>query len=494
MAEMVIRRSEQAEGRQRFLSSLRARTILFLLLSALVIAVVGALALTLVIFNLQLDRAGDWARTALILFAVLFVIAAAVTLVVGYIVTTPVARRLRTLLRVAETVAEGDLSQRTGFVADDEIGTLGRCFDVMVGRLHERSRQLDLAVRTHDEELARLDALLASMVDGVVMLDRRARIVMFNRAAFQMLGSEDGFWRSDFSQLVVDLDASKPLRTQLAARKRVQIDTEGGRVLEAEAAAVATLAGEELGTVVVIRDVTREALATRLKDQLITQVSHELRTPLTAIKGASDVLSETFPPETPGYNFFGTINRNVLLLDGMICDLLDISEMLVGAFSVRKEPLSVQPLLWETLDMYKPRFRAAGLELQTYMLDPNLRVLGDARRLRWALGHLLDNAIKYTLRGGSVTVTLGELIYGHAVIDIADTGVGIAPDDLAHIFEPYYRGEPVTPEGRRLDPRGLGLGLFIARTVAEAHGGTLTAVSEPGRGSTFSVVLPTAPE
>ncbi len=493
MAELVMR-TKEAQSRPALFSSLRARMFLFLLLAALVVAVVGSLAITLLLSTWSSARAGDGINTAVVLFGVLFVLATVAALAVGYIVATPIARRLRALLRVAEAVAEGDLSQRTGFLMDDEIGLLGRSLDVMAGRLQERNRQLDSAVRTHDEELARLGAILASIADGVVMLDRRGRILMFNQAAYAMLGSEDGFWRSDLSQLVTRLDSSKPLAPQLAARKRMQIDTADGRVLEAEASAVATLTGQELGAVVAIRDVTRNALATRLKDQLITQVSHELRTPLTAIKGASDVLAQTLPHDTPGYNFFGTINRNVLLLDGMICDLLDISEMLVGAFSVRGEPVDLQPLLWQTLDMYKPRFRAAGLELQTYILDPALHVMGDMRRLRWSLGHLLDNALKYTPRGGSVTVTLGALIYGHAVIDVADTGVGINAHDLPHVFEPYYRGEPVTPDGRRLDPRGLGLGLFIARTVAEAHGGTLTVVTELGRGSTFSMVLPIAPE
>ena len=486
--------TERKARRPVFLLSLRARVVLVSLVAALAAAALGALAITLIAMNAMLPPwFGTWSNTAAALFIVLLPLACGVAFVVVQAFLMPVIRRLWRVAHVAEAVADGDLAQRTGFVAGDEIGTLGRSLDVMVGRLQERNRQLDTAVRTHDEELARLGAILASIGDGVVVLDRRGRVVMVNRAAIRLLGTEDAFWESEFSELVSHLDATKPLAPQLASQKRMKLDTEAGLVLDAEASVVTTLTGEELGVMVVIRDITRDALAMRLKDEFITQVSHELRTPLAAIKGASDVLTQTASAGGPGQRFLNIVNRNVVLLDGMICDLLDISEMLVGTFSVRMEPLMVQPLLWEALDAYKPHFHAAGLELQVVFLNANLRVQGDARRLGWAIRHLLDNALKYTPRGGTVTVALGAMIFGHAVIDVADTGAGISARDLPHIFEPYYRGEAVTAEGQRLDPRGLGLGLFIARTVTEAHGGSLTVTSEPGRGSTFSIVLPLAP-
>lgn len=493
MAEIAVRTRPNHVRPARFIS-LRARILLTLLPAVGVASAVGALAITLVVWGWPLSRIDSWAGAALAVFAILCLLMGAAALAAGYLAVTPAARRLKELLRVAEAVADGDFSQRTGFASSDEIGALGRRLDVMAGRLQERNGKLSSAARSHDEELTRLGAILASIGDGVVMLDRRARIVTINDAARRMLGSEDGFWSSDIARLVEHLDPGKALAPQLKAESRVQVNTRQGRVLEAEASVVTTLKGDELGTVIVIRDMTREALTIRLKDQFIAQVSHELRTPLTAIKGAADVLAQALPPDAPGYKLLATINRNALVLDGMIGDLLDISEMLAGTFSIRREPVALEPLLWEALGVYRPRFEAAGLELQTYILDADLHIQGDAQRLRWALCHLLDNAHKYSQRGGGVTVTLGELIFGHAVIDIADAGVGISPRDLPHIFEPYYRGEPVTPDGRRLDPRGLGLGLFVARTVAEAHGGSLTVVTEEGKGTTFSMVLPLAPE
>ena len=120
----------------------------------------------------------------------------------------------------------------------------------------------------------------------------------------------------------------------------------------------------------------------------------------------------------------------------------------------------------------------------------NLRILGDDRRLQWALGHLVDNSLKYTEPGGEIVIRLGRVRKGHVLIEVSDTGVGIIPRDLPHIFERFYRGTASTPSGKLIDPRGLGQGLFVARAVAEAHGGYLSAASAVGEGSTFTLGIP----
>jgi two-component system sensor histidine kinase BaeS len=126
------------------------------------------------------------------------------------------------------------------------------------------------------------------------------------------------------------------------------------------------------------------------------------------------------------------------------------------------------------------------------MLRENERmvVVGDDPRLRWALGHLLQNSIRYTEQGGHIVVTASPVPNDQIMIQVSDSGVGISEKDLPHVFERFYRGEPRTPEGRLIDPRGLGQGLFIARMVTEAHGGSLSVFSNPGRGSVFTMTLP----
>ncbi len=345
-----------------------------------------------------------------------------------------------------------------------------------------------------DAEAARLHAILASIADGVIVQDMEGRIILMNEAARRMLGSQKAFWDSDLCRL------SEPYRhiswmeeemVPLGEPTKVQVND---RILAAQAAAVALESGERIGTVIVLHDVTRDALAERLKDEFITQISHELRTPLTAIKGFSDVLLNTPPDMEINRKFLEAISRNAAVLDRMIVELLDISEIGTGSFSVRQDVLSLEFLIWDIIRGMESRIRRAELEIQLMVSRPGVYVLGDDRRLRWAIGHILDNAIKYTLPGGEIVVRIGQCKGNLALIEVSDTGIGIQPKDMPHIFERFYRGEAITPDGTILDPRGLGQGLYVARAVAEAHGGYLTAASKLGEGSTFTMAIPLAPE
>jgi signal transduction histidine kinase len=262
-------------------------------------------------------------------------------------------------------------------------------------------------------------------------------------------------------------------------------------VIGAQLAIVADERGERLGTVLMLRDVTRDALADRLKDQFVTQMSHELRTPLAAIKGMSEVLLAMPEDRPPNRKFLEAISRNVAVLDRMIVELLDISEIGAGSFAVRQYDVRLPELIFTVIQGLKARIEKAQLDLAVMVTNRDkLTVLGDDRRLQWAVGHLLDNSIKYTEPGGEIVLRLGRIRDKHILIEVSDTGVGITPRDLPHIFERFYRGEARAPDGQVIDPRGLGQGLFVARAVADAHGGYLSVASAVGEGSTFTLALP----
>src|SRR5690606_34422351 len=151
----------------------------------------------------------------------------------------------------------------------------------------------------------------------------------------------------------------------------------------------------------------------------------------------------------------------------------------------------VQDLLWNVVNGLAPEITRAKLDVGIMVRDTSsLFVTGDDQRLRWALGHLLQNSIRYTEPGGHIVVTARREDAQNIAIQIVDTGVGISERGLPHIFERFSRGEPRTRSGKLLDPRGLGQGLFIARKVAEAHHGYLTVRSSPGAGSLFTLILP----
>ncbi len=355
----------------------------------------------------------------------------------------------------------------------------------------ERNRQLQRAIKRRNLEIERLNGILASIDEGVIMQDMEGRIVMVNAAARKLIGSRKDFWASELGSLFNayrDINNVESELAPLGEPTRIQINN---LIVGAQVAAVADSQGNRQGTMIVLRDVTRDALSDRLKDQFVTAISHELRTPMAVIKGMSDVIMGQPTDHPPNHRFLETLSRNVDILDRMIVELLDIAEMSETAFSVRNDPINLEGLLWNVVNGMTPEIRRSQLDVAVMVRDTErLQITGDDQRLRWAIGHLLQNSIRYTESGGHIIVTASLADEEHATIQVVDTGVGIAPKDLPHIFDRFYRGEPRTSSGKLLDPRGLGQGLFVARTVTESHGGYLSVRSEPGHGSVFTIVLP----
>lgn len=388
----------------------------------------------------------------------------------------------------------------------DELGeTTGRLFDrIFVGLRRKREREAYAALAREADGLreeaaeralriAQLTGVLAVISEGVIMQDDQGRIVLMNQSARELLGSVRHFWRSPLGQMFAEAREKQALDGEitLGSPQRVEVNQ---RVIGAQMAIVASPEGERLGTVLLLRDVTHDALAERLKNQFITQMSHELRSPLTAIKGMSDVLLAMPPDRPPNRRFLEAISRNVAVLDRMIVELLDISEIGAGAFAVRRQPIALAELVFDVIQGVQPHLSKAQLSLAVQVLNRDrLEITGDDRRLHWAINHLIDNAMKYTEPGGHIQVTVGRMRNGHVLLEVSDTGVGIAPEDLPNIFNQFYRGEARTAAGRVIDPRGLGQGLYVARAVAEAHGGFLSVASIQGEGSTFKLALPIVP-
>jgi signal transduction histidine kinase len=372
--------------------------------------------------------------------------------------------------------------------------TLGGPDNDQMAALRQANRELAARVKDAQTVAARLQAVFASIDEGVIMQDTEGRIVLMNNAAHQLLGTVKTFWSSDLGRMFEAARGKVPSEGEMepiGEPLRVQVND---RILGAQLAAVATPDRTPLGTLIVLRDVTRQALADRLKDQFVTQITHELRTPLAAIKGMSEVLLNQPEDRPPNRKFLEAIGRNAAILDRMIVELLDISEISEGSFAVRKQELALDELVLDVVKGQEPRIKKNNLNVGLMVVNRSrVNVIGDDRRLRWAIGHLLDNSINYTLNGGFVTIRIGLNRDDRVLLEIIDTGVGISEKDLPHIFERFYRGEAKAPSGKTIDPRGIGQGLYVARAVAEAHGGYLVASSNPGTGSKFTLALPLSP-
>lgn len=361
-------------------------------------------------------------------------------------------------------------------------------------KLADRNRRLQKAVREREQEIERLGSVFASLPDGVIVQDTEGKVILINDSARKLIGNQKNFWQSKLGSLFDEFRSITTMETEIMPvgdPTRVQINN---KIIGAQLAAVSDSKGNRLATMIVLRDVTRDALADRLKDEFITGITHELRTPMTVIKGMSEVILGQSADEPPNRRFLETIGRNVDILDRMITELLDISEMSAGSFSIRRDPVDIEELLWGIVTGLTPELKRARLEWRVSIGSmQSQHVSGDQQYLKWAIGHLIQNAIRYNQSGGHVSIRAKLGSNQQIIIQVQDNGVGISERDLPHIFERFYRGEPRTRNGKLLDPRGLGQGLFVARTVCEAHGGYLSVRSESGEGSIFTLVLPSMP-
>ena len=226
--------------------------------------------------------------------------------------------------------------------------------------------------------------------------------------------------------------------------------------------------------------------ASRLKDEFLASLSHELRTPLNAILGYARMLREGAVALEQQPQALATVERNAMSLAKIVEDVLDVSRIISGKMRLNIQSVDLAGLVRATLDAVAPAADAKALRLEAD-LDPDVpSIPADADRLQQVLWNLVSNAVKFTGRGGSVRVRLARRPH-HLQIDVVDTGIGIAPEFLPHLFERFRQADA----GFTRERGGLGLGLAISMQLVEMHGGTIVATSEgEGRGATFCVMLP----
>ena len=229
--------------------------------------------------------------------------------------------------------------------------------------------------------------------------------------------------------------------------------------------------------------------SSRLKDEFLATISHELRTPLTAILGWAHMLRTGQFDGNSAAKAFETIERNARAQAQLIDDLLDVSRAITGKLRLDVRPVDPNSFIESAIEAVRPAAEAKGVRVQKIMDTGVVSVSGDPVRLQQVVWNLLSNAIKFTPRGGRVQVRM-ERVNSHVEIAVSDTGPGIAPEFLPHVFERFRQADQRTTRQHG----GLGLGLAIVRHLVELHGGSVRAESPgEGQGSTFTVLLPVAP-
>ena len=434
----------------------------------------------------------DQTRTFL---TVIFSVGVVTVFGIGYVVSRRIIQPIVRLVETSQAIAKGDLNQRTGLKLDDEIGILANTFDDMTAELQR-------LLQIQKEEASKLNAILSSIADGVIVQDMVGSILIMNPAAERILEAI-----SDDLLPLPGLEASEPIEklpgeeatefvlnhlTGLEFHETRRIEREN-RVLSALSAPVVTSDSEHVGSVVVLRDITREVESEKLKDSFVTSVSHELKTPLTAIKGYNELLKMILQLKQSPDNadkrqmsIVETIEKEVTDLDNLIQALLDLSQIDAGVLGVDQEPINLSELIRTEAENWQWEIEGKDLEFELIISDEPIWVKGDWNRLTRVVRDLLKNAYSYTLEGKIEVVVRQE--NGQVQVDIKDTGVGILEKDQRRLFTRFYRA--IHAEGT-FEVSGAGLGLYMSKGIIEAHeGGKIWFKSEPYNGSTFSFALP----
>jgi signal transduction histidine kinase/HAMP domain-containing protein len=338
-----------------------------------------------------------------------------------------------------------------------------------------------------EDERRRLAAILECAGDGAVVTDPQGRIEWMNPAAERALGVAAGQWRGKALSNVEPAGVFGPLLASPMPDERAEtraLPLPGGGNLQAMIAPVAAPDGAHLGHITLLRDVTLLTHAVAGQSDYVAKVLHDLRSPLTYVRGYAAMLPMVGEINARQQEHLDKILNGVDLMTSLTGGLIDLDRIALGNDVFRK-PCYLSPLLVEVVDGLRERALAQGLALRLEPAEKMVLVNADAALLRQALLALLDNALTYTPRGGVVTV--GTAIDGdRAVVRVADTGIGLAPEDLERVFERFYRV-------RRRDTAqvpGAGLGLTLVRAIVGRHAGKVWVESELGRGSTFYVALP----
>jgi two-component system phosphate regulon sensor histidine kinase PhoR len=411
-------------------------------------------------------------------------IAIFVALFIAYFFSRPFTRRIGRLRAFAEGLVKSNFAEGPLPDADDELGALTRSLNLTASQLRELVERLSL-------ESARREAILTSMVEGVLAVDQDLRITFYNASFARTVGARAEIpERSPLVDVVRDPVLreilSRVVTTGETLKQRLQLPAAEGRAFEVQAAPLRVAGGR--GAIAILHDITDLERLERVRKDFVANVSHELRTPLTAIRGYTETLLEgALEDRENNRKFLEIIKTHAIRLNSIASDLLALSELESGKPTAEQARVSVRAAMEAALRTVEAEAHGRGVKLIRGQVE-EVTVLGERVHLEQALVNLLDNAVKFNRPDGEVRVEVTRTKDDEVSVTIADNGIGIPSADLPRLFERFYRVD----KARSRAVGGTGLGLSIVKHIVERMHGRVTVESQLGKGSVFTVLFPCA--
>ena len=349
----------------------------------------------------------------------------------------------------------------------------------LITRLQEQNR----TIRTQLSELStrqrEFDAITENMREGFLIVDNKCSILSSNRSALRLLGIDDAQKPENLHQAVCSGKLLDLVDNALAGTRGDEEITVGGGTWQLFANPVIT-AGHVTGAIIIFMDVTEREQREALRREFSANVSHELKTPLTSITGFAELMKEGMVPREKMQEFSGDIYRESRRLIDLVDDIIQLSRLDEGTANFSKSPVDLYTLSGQVIESLRPVAQKQDITLT--LSGQHAVIEGVEQLLQEMVYNLCDNAIKYNISGGSVTVSVWQ--NGQTVtLSVVDTGIGIPYADQSRVFERFYRVD----KSHSKEVGGTGLGLSIVKHAAQYHGAKLELKSDPGRGTAIAV-------
>jgi len=409
-----------------------------------------------------------------------------------------IVKPINQLVKGTQALAAGEYNQRIKIRGDDELSRLAIAFNDMASAIERGQSELQQSHNSLAEEKARIEGIVSSSPDGLVLLEPTGEVAFMNPEAIRLLDLEpEQLPAAPFALAALPALGARRLQECLehvghsAEVKDYEITEPERRVVQLREVQLRSEGGRSYGRLLHLHDITRERVIDEMKSDFISLVSHELRTPLTSILGFSSYMLTGKMGAVPDNQKMAleSIHRQAKRLSAIITDFLDVSRIESGKIEMRKDPLPVPQIASRVVEDLRPQANEKNIRVLAKVEESPYPVvaLGDEQRIAQVFTNLLGNALKFTEPEGTIEVRLARM-NGEVTCHVRDSGCGIPPDELDRVFDRFYQVEKVVTR----KTGGTGLGLAIVKNIIEAHGGRVWIESEVGRGTEVSFTLPGA--